>query len=1571
MNFNSLLNLMGFTGKAHGSPPTSERRRLSPRLLLAAALVALAVFFVHDARPAAAEHDGTTIWTSTLTWPAAGNSCGSAPLTACSSLLSDDDITFRGTDYQITAMQTHSIAGTRVTFNKALPAEFKSFLTLHVGSTALRLSDATLASGNTQAIWLSSGALWSHGATVQLKMNQRPSSEVDIWTSTLTWPAAGNSCGSAPLTACSSLLSDDDITFRGTDYQITAMQTHSIAGTRVTFNKALPAEFKSFLTLHVGSTALRLSDATLASGNKQAIWLSSGALWSHGATVQLKMTWLAHADAHLSDLTAESSTDGSTFTSLNIGAFDAHKRLYSATVPYTTTHVKLTPTVNHSDAKVAVKGIAVDSGSASAAIALSVGNNRIIVRVTAQNGSTRDYTVSIRRSAPDTTLSGLTAKKSTDGSTFTSQNIGAFNPDATSHPVTVPFTVTHVKLTPTVRETTSTVTVKGVAVTSGSESAALPLSVGDNPVTIRVTGGDGTTTRDYTIAIKRSAPDISLSVSASKDNGSTFATASLMPAVTPDTTEYVVAVPGVTHVKVTPTVNDSSGATFTVNTATVASGSASANIAVSQGSPTTVTVVVTATAFTRTYTIRVVPGHVAQIAVGPNPVDEGESAEITVTLTGGQLAAVNIPITVTAGSAESGDYSAPSSVRIAAGATTGTTTLRTFQDADGEDETLTVALGSNLPSNLLAGLPSSVTVTIDDDEVVSEVSLKEPGTVREGDTVTIALAIDPPRQNSVTIPLALANVDSESNDYSSLSSITIAAGDLVGTGEIRTNHDSDAEDEAFTVELGASLPLLIRAGTPDAVSVNIDDDEFISEVSVARIQPNPVVEGESAYVVLKVDPAQPNRMTIPVVLTHGDTEPGDFSSLTSVTVDANNGEGVAQIRANHDSDSDNEHFTVSLGSSLPALTRASPTLFSRIINIEDDEGTVQPRQRPTPYLQPGNGSLKVAWFIAADHSPYTSFDVQYRQKGTTSWTGVSAALSGGEGTYRYTISGLTNGTTYQVRVRARNSAGAGPWSWDSSLNEGRATPLTPVEGTPVAPPSVPTNITVAANADYGFMSLDVSWSAVTGATAYHLQYRKQGTSSWQKSGALSGDRWSNIYTTSETIQSLDSGTTYEVQVRALIENSIGSWSASATGTTTGAVPPPPPASAPAQVTGVSVTPDADYGFTILNVSWNALSTATEYHLQYRKSGATGWTSLGYEIYSPGTSTSIPNLGSGTTYQVQVRGVNSAGNGAWSASATGATTGTAPPSPITGPAPVQVTGVSVTPDADYGFTILNVSWNALSTANEYNIRYRQSGATGWHSLGYAIYSPHTSTFISSLGSGTTYEVQVNASNAGGTGPWSSIATGTTTGVAPPPPPASVPGQVSGVSVTPDADYGFITLNIGWNAVSTATEYNIRYQNAGATGWHSLGYAIYSPDTSTFISSLGSGTTYNVQVRAVNAAGAGQWSASAQGTTAGTAPPPPPASVPGQVTGVSVTPHADWGFMALDVSWGAVSTASEYNIQYRQSGTTGWQQLGYAIYSPDTSAAIYSLGNGTTYEVQVRAVNSVGAGAWSTSATGTTQ
>ena len=102
-----------------------------------------------------------------------------------------------------------------------------------------------------------------------------------------------------------------------------------------------------------------------------------------------------------------------------------------------------------------------------------------------------------------------------------------------------------------------------------------------------------------------------------------------------------------------------------------------------------------------------------RLSASPNPVDEGEPATVTARLSSALSNAVTIPLTMTAGTAEPGDYGARSGITIGAGQTTGTGTVTTADDADEDDETFTVALGG-LPSAVTAGSPDSVTVTIRD-----------------------------------------------------------------------------------------------------------------------------------------------------------------------------------------------------------------------------------------------------------------------------------------------------------------------------------------------------------------------------------------------------------------------------------------------------------------------------------------------------------------------------------------------------------------------------------------------------------------------------------------------------------------------------------------------------------------------------------------------------------------------------------------------------------------------------------------------------------------------------------------
>ena len=105
----------------------------------------------------------------------------------------------------------------------------------------------------------------------------------------------------------------------------------------------------------------------------------------------------------------------------------------------------------------------------------------------------------------------------------------------------------------------------------------------------------------------------------------------------------------------------------------------------------------------------------ASLEAAPNPVAEGSSVTVTARLSAALSGDVDIPVTLTRHSSEAGDHGTLSAITIGSGSTSGAGTITTAQDADTDDETFTVALGS-LPSSVLAGTPSSVRVTIRDDD---------------------------------------------------------------------------------------------------------------------------------------------------------------------------------------------------------------------------------------------------------------------------------------------------------------------------------------------------------------------------------------------------------------------------------------------------------------------------------------------------------------------------------------------------------------------------------------------------------------------------------------------------------------------------------------------------------------------------------------------------------------------------------------------------------------------------------------------------------------------------------------
>ncbi|VXB30551.1 Heme peroxidase [Nocardioides sp. AX2bis] len=155
----------------------------------------------------------------------------------------------------------------------------------------------------------------------------------------------------------------------------------------------------------------------------------------------------------------------------------------------------------------------------------------------------------------------------------------------------------------------------------------------------------------------------------------------------------------------------------------------------------------------------------------------------------------------------------------------------------------------------------------------------------------------------------------------------------------------------------------------------------------------------------------------------------------------------------------------------------------------------------------------------------------------------------------------------------------------------------------------------------------------------------------------------------------------------------------------------------------------------------------------------------------------------------------------------------------------------------------------------------------------------------------------------------------------------------------------------NGSSAVTGYEIVATPTTGTAVTATG--ILPTATSGTITGLTNGTTYTLQVRAVNDTGAGALSAASNPVT-----PAQVATVPAAPTGVSATA----GSASATVSWvtpgDGGSAITSYRIQVR-TGATIVRTIGN-IAPTATSSIVTGLTNGTAYNFRVVAVNAVGVG-----------
>jgi hypothetical protein len=555
----------------------------------------------------------------------------------------------------------------------------------------------------------------------------------------------------------------------------------------------------------------------------------------------------------------------------------------------------------------------------------------------------------------------------------------------------------------------------------------------------------------------------------------------------------------------------------------------------------------------------------------------------------------------------------------------------------------------------------------------------------------------------------------------------------------------------------------------------------------------------------------------------------------------------------------------------------------------------------------GNARATLSW-TAGDNGgvPITNYVIERRSEGGD-WTPVTRPVSAAT---TATVTGLTNGTTYEFRVAAVTAIGRGEFSGVLSV--------TPA---PVAPGEVIPDSTVAGNGQ-----ATVSWLAPLddgGATVsdYVVQYR-----------TVSGD-WTTLVrepsaTRSAVVTGLTNGTTYVFRFAAVNVAGTGEFSTAVMATPIG-----PPGALPAAPSGTG-------GPTTVSLAWSPPtddggSAISDYTVQYTADDGATWTTFS-RVASTATNVVVTGLVNGTNYRFRVAAVNNAGTGAFTAASDSiAPRLLAPSAPrhvFVYPGNQQIRLDWTPPESDGGSPIL-----------DYEIQYSTGFGIEWTTVVRDPSAAQTFT-LTGLTNGVIVIFRLAAVNAVGVGAFTGVTSGHT--------PATAPQPPEGVA----AIGGNGTATVTWMAPSSdggaaISDYTVQYSVDG-TSWTTFPRSPSAVTTAT-VTGLVNGTSYVFRVAAVNPQGASGFSEASSAVTPAPVPPGGPRSVvataaEGGATVTWLAPLSDGG-----------SDVTDYRVQYSGDGGLSWITFPRPA-STALTATVTGLDSAQRYSFRVAAVNAAGEG-----------
>ncbi len=412
----------------------------------------------------------------------------------------------------------------------------------------------------------------------------------------------------------------------------------------------------------------------------------------------------------------------------------------------------------------------------------------------------------------------------------------------------------------------------------------------------------------------------------------------------------------------------------------------------------------------------------------------------------------------------------------------------------------------------------------------------------------------------------------------------------------------------------------------------------------------------------------------------------------------------------------------------------------------------------------GSTQVNLTWTAATETGGTIT---QYLIERCTGASCSNFAQVGTSATTTFNDTGLLGSTSYSYRVRATDASNnLGPYSNSASVT------------TPANTPSAPGSLTATAA---GPVQINLTWTASTetgGTIANYLIERCAGAScsNFVQVGTSA--------TTTFNDTGLSGSTSYSYRVRAIdTTNVTGPYSNTATATTAA-----PTFTAP---TNLAATAS---GSTQANLTWTAATETGGTITQYLIERCAGASCSNFVQVGTSATTTFNNTGllGSTSYSYRVRATDAANN--VSAYSNTATATTAAP---TFTAPTGLTATAA------GSTQVNLTWTAATETGGTITQYLIERCTGASCSNFAQVGTSATTTFNDTGllAGTSYSYRVRATDASNNvGPYSNIASATTSST--PPPPITF---VQGNSATPQSSP--TSVPITYLAAQAAGDLNI--------------------------------------------------------------------------------------------------------------------------------------------------------------------